>query len=135
MTAMAIRKANELLQQQSADNNFDNNFYRPNYFAAHEYVRKDVFEARMDRMEALLKQTVTEMKYDNLTLKTELKDDMKNLRAELKDLRTELKNDIKVLDTKIDAKETKFGIYLTLLGMLLSVFIFIAPFLRDFLNK
>lgn len=79
------------------------------------FIRKDVFDARMDRMEMLLEKTLTEMradnerfraeiKADNEKLRTELKADTNNLRAELKtdmnNLRTELKADINNLSAK-----------------------------------
>ncbi|MBQ6909526.1 MAG: hypothetical protein IJQ29_05370 [Synergistaceae bacterium] len=68
------------------------------------FIRKDVFEARMDRMEMLLEKTLTEMRADNERFRAEIKADNEKLRTELKtdmnNLRTELKTDISSLSSK-----------------------------------
>ena len=57
-----------------------------------EFVKKEVFDARMDRMEALLEKTLTEMKMDN-----------EKLHSEMNELRSELRSEIRMLDTRVDA--------------------------------
>ena len=140
-------------------------FFSHPAMAVNEYVRKDVFAARMDRMEALLAQTLAEIRLDNVKLRSELKDEMKSLRTELKDdikslrsglkdemkslhtelkddmksLRTELKDDIKgvrselkediselrgdirVINARLDTQQTKFGWYLAIFGLIITV--------------
>ena len=119
-----------------------------------EYVRKDVFDARMDRIEALLAQTLAEIRLDNVKLRSELKDEMKSLHTELKDdiksvrselredkkslrgelkediksLRSELKedinelrSDIRVINARLETQQTKFGWYLTIFGLIITV--------------
>ena len=88
------------------------------------YVRKDVFEARMDRMEMLLEKTVTEikayvdnsinemkaenaqlrneLKAENTQLRNELKAENAQLRKEIQDTRSELKKEIQ--DTRTELK-------------------------------
>ena len=100
--------------------------------AMNEYVRKDVFAARMDRMEALLAQTLAEIRLDNVKLRSELKDAMKSLHSELKDdikgVRSELKediselrSDIRVINARLDTQQTKFGWYLAIFGLIITV--------------
>ena len=57
-----------------------------------EFVKKEVFDARMDRMEALLEKTLIEMKADN-----------EKLHSEMNELRSELRSEIRMLDTRVDA--------------------------------
>ena len=47
------------------------------------YVLKDVFDARMDRMEMLLEKTLLEMKADNEKLRSEMKAENEKLRNEM----------------------------------------------------
>ena len=82
-----------------------------------EFIRKDVFDARMDRMEALLEKTLIEIKADNERLRSEMKADNERLRSEMKAdnerLRSELKEDIgalrgevRALDARVDMLQT-----------------------------
>ncbi len=52
---------------------------------AEEFVNKEVFDARMDRIEAIVEKALIEMKADN------------------EKLRSELKTEIRMLDTRVDA--------------------------------
>ena len=60
-----------------------------------EYVLKEVFDARMDRMEMLISKNFSELKSEIQALRTETKGDIQALRAEAKGglqaLRTETK--------------------------------------------
>ncbi|MBR1672202.1 MAG: DUF1640 domain-containing protein [Fretibacterium sp.] len=67
---------------------------------ADEYVRKEIFDARMDRMEALLEKTLIEMKSEVNQLRTE----MNQLRTEMNQLRTEVKADIGQLRADVRAE-------------------------------
>lgn len=80
------------------------------------YVRKDVFEARMDRMEMLLEKTVTdiksyvdnsinEMKAENAKFRDEMKAENAQLRKEIQDTRNELK--IEIDGVRKDLQETR----------------------------
>ena len=99
------------------------------------YVRRDVFEARMDRMEMLLEKTVLEIKsyVDKSTGETkvyvekavgEMKSEIGGLKAEI----VEVKNDVKVLTARVDSMENVlywglglFGIILALAALLPSI--------------
>lgn len=114
------------------------------------YIRRDVFEARMDRMEMLLEKTVLEIKsyVDKSTgetrtyveksiggLRDEVKSEIGGLRDEVKSetgsLRAEiveLKNEVKVLTARVDSMENVlywglglFGLILTLAALLPSI--------------
>ena len=99
---------------------------------ADEYVKKEVFDARMDRMEALLEKTLIEMKADNEKLRSEvsgaitqmkadnekLRSEMNGLRSEVngaitqmkadnEKLRSEMRNDIGRLEAKIEVQGTR----------------------------
>ena len=90
---------------------------------ADEYVKKEVFDARMDRMEALLEKTLIEMKADNEKLRSEMnglrsevnsavaqmKADNEKLRSELKAEILEVKGSINVLKTRMDGMDTRIG--------------------------
>ena len=60
-----------------------------------EFIRKDVFDARMDRIEALLEKTLIEIKADNERLRNEMKGEMAELRNELKGDNERLRNELK----------------------------------------
>ena len=68
-----------------------------------EFVKKEVFNARMDRMEALLEKTLIEMKADNEKLRSEVNAAINGMKAENEKLRSELKTEIRMLDTRVDA--------------------------------
>ena len=57
-----------------------------------EFVNKEVFDARMDRMEAIMEKTLMEMKADNEKLRSEVKEEVNGLRSE-----------IRMFDTRVDA--------------------------------
>ncbi len=80
------------------------------------YVRQDVFNARMDRLEILIEKNGTELKAyvdnalngvkgDMQNLRTELKGDVQSLRTELNDFRTEMKGDIQNLRAEVRVLE------------------------------
>ena len=103
------------------------------------YVRRDVFEALMDRMEMLLEKTVLEIKsyVDKSTGETRiyvekaiggLRDEMKSEIGGLKAEIVEVKNDVKVLTARVDSMENVlywglglFGIILALAALLPSI--------------
>ena len=110
------------------------------------YVRRDVFEARMDRMEMLLEKTVIEIKayVDKSTgetktyvekaiggLRDEVKSEIGGLRAEFGSLRAEfgslraevveVKNEVKVLTARVDSMENVLYWGLGLFGIILAV--------------
>ncbi|MBQ7154397.1 MAG: hypothetical protein IJR85_02440 [Synergistaceae bacterium] len=87
---------------------------------ANDYVRKEVFDARMDRMEMLLEKTVMEIKsyVEKTTGETkayvekttgELKTYVEQSTGELKAEIGEIRNDIKVLSTRVDSLEHVIG--------------------------
>ena len=106
-----------------------------------EFVRKDVFEARMDRMEMLMEKTLMEMKADNEKLRSELSTAVSGMRADNEKLRSEVKaevldirGDIRTLNARIDGLQT--GVYwgFTVLALLFG-FVTFAPSITDFLRN
>ena len=121
-----------------------------------EYVRKDVFEAHMQRIDQrfdaiqmLMEKTLAEMKADNEKLRMEMKADNEKLRTEMMGIVTKLDNkiensniqlrsEIRVLDTRINDLQTTVywgfaivGIFVALLGF----FITFAPSIWGMLKK
>ena len=115
---------------------------------AEEFVRKDVFDARMDRMEALLEKALLEMKADNEKLRrevstsiSEVKADNERLRSEMRENNTRLEAKIEVLGTRIDALDTRIDSVQTtvywgfaLMGLILAFTTF-APALLEFVKS
>ena len=124
--------------------------------AGAEYVRKDVFDARMDRMDMLMEKTLTEIKADNEKLRSEVKAAVDGLRSEVNtaigELRSEMREndaqiraEIKVLDSRIDGLNMRIdGVNMrvdtlqttvywgfTLMGLILA-FAVLVPSLLDF---
>lgn len=98
-----------------------------------DYVRKDTFDAHMQRIEALMERNLIEQRAMNERLNTkldslrdEMKRDVTNLRTELKgdmaSLRTELKGDIKALDAKVYALEGRLSQNLVITGIIVTIF-------------
>ena len=120
------------------------------------YVRRDVFEARMDRMEMLLEKTVLEIKsyVDKSTgetriyvekaiggLRDEVKSEISSLRDEVKSeisgLRAEVQrngSDIRVLTARVDSLENVFYWGLSGFGIILASAV-ILPAIIGFLKK
>lgn len=117
-----------------------------------EYVKKDVFDARMDRMEALLEKTLIEIKSEVGQLRSEMKEsntqlrsEMNQLRSEMGQLRTEVRSEIgqvhteiRRLDSRIDSVQATvywgfalMGLFVTMLGF----FITFAPSIWGMLRK
>ena len=61
---------------------------------AEEFVNKEVFNARMDRMEAIMEKTLMEMKADNEKLRGEFNTLRAEVRADINELRGEVRADI-----------------------------------------
>ena len=64
-----------------------------------DFIRKDVFDARMDRMEMLLEKTLTEIKADNENLRNDMK-------TEIARLETKIEKEVARLETKIEKEVT-----------------------------
>ena len=84
--------------------------------AGAEYVRKDVFDARMDRMEMLMEKTLTEIKADNEKLRSEMK---------------VLDSRIDGLNMRVDTLQTTVYWGFALMGLILA-FAVLVPSLLDF---
>ena len=81
-----------------------------------DYIRKEVFDARMDRMEALLEKTVYEIKIENEKFRaenekfrSEIKADIQNLASDVKVLETRVTELDKRMDTRFGEMDTRFG--------------------------
>ena len=123
-----------------------------------EFVKKEVFDARMDRMEALLEKTLTEMKMDNEKLRSEVssavskmqadneklrsenKEEISGLRSEMRENNARLEAKIEVVNTRIDALSTRIDSVQTtvywgfaLMGLILAFTTF-APALLEFVK-
>ena len=70
---------------------------------AEEFVNKEVFDARMDRIEAIVEKALIEMKADNEKLRSEVNAAINGMKADNEKLRSELKTEIRMLDTRVDA--------------------------------
>ena len=68
-----------------------------------EFVKKEVFDARMDRMEALLEKTLTEMKMDNEKLRSEVSSAVSKMQADNEKLRSENKEEISGLRSEVSS--------------------------------
>lgn len=69
-----------------------------------EYIRKEVFDARMDRMEALLEKTVYEIKIENEKFRSENEKFRSEIKADIQKLDSNIQNlasDVKVLETRV----------------------------------
>lgn len=98
------------------------------------FIRKDVFDARMDRMEMLLEKNLTEMRAENEKFRTEI-------RAENEKFRTEMKAEIKILDERINSVGARVDVMQTtiywgfaFLTIVLAMTTF-APALLDFIKS
>ena len=72
-----------------------------------EFVRKDIFDARMDRMEALLEKTLFEMKADNERLRSEVNSAVSQMKADNEKLRSEIRENNLRLEAKIEAQSIR----------------------------
>lgn len=86
------------------------------------YVRQDVFNARMDRMEMLLEKTITEIKADNEKSRTELKAEIKMLDER-----------INSVNARVDSVQTTVYWGFTVLTLFLALTTF-APALLEFIK-
>ena len=127
------------------------------------YVRRDVFEARMDRMEMLLEKTVLEIKsyVDKLTgetkayvekaigglrdevrsevgsLRTEMQSEIGGLKKETGGLRAEIaevKNEVKGLSARVQAVENTLSWWIGLFAILIALLAFATP-IADSIKK
>ena len=106
-----------------------------------DYVRKDVFDARMDRMEMLMEKTLMEMKTDNEKLRSEVSAAISEMKADNEKLRSEmnqkfgsLQTEIRVFDARMDGLVSRIdGIQTTVYWGFAIVAIVIAflPTIQD----
>ena len=68
---------------------------------AEEFVSKEVFDARMDRMEAIMEKTLMEMKADNEKLRSEFSTFRAEVRADI----NEIRGDVHALTAHIQSLE------------------------------
>ena len=110
-----------------------------------EYVSKEVFDARMDRMEALLEKTLIEVTSEVGQLRADMETKMSQLRADVNDKFGTLQSEIRVLDTRINGLDSRIDSVQTtvywgfaLMGLfvaLLGFFITFAPSIWGMLRK
>ncbi|MBQ6434929.1 MAG: hypothetical protein IJJ09_02905, partial [Synergistaceae bacterium] len=100
-----------------------------------EYIRKEVFDARMDRMEALLEKTVYEIKIENEKFRaenekfrSEIKADIQNLASDVKVLEIRVTELDKRMDTRFSEMDKRISglertVYwiLTVVGLVLAL--------------
>ena len=101
---------------------------------AEEFVNKEVFDARMDRMEALLEKTLTEMKMevsaavsgmraDNEKLRSEVKEEVNGLHNEIGGLRAEIRvvdERVNSVNARIDSVQNTVYWGFALMGLILA---------------
>ena len=128
-----------------------------------DYVRRDVFDAHMQRidqrfdslekrmderfdaMRIFMEKTLTEMKADNARVLNEMKADNAQLRSEMQESNSQLRSEIRVLDTRIEALNTRIDSVQTtvywgfaLMGIvvaMLGFFITFAPSIWGILRR
>ena len=71
---------------------------------AEEYVTKEVFDARMDRMEALLEKTLIEMKADNEKFRRELRENVVRLESKINAVNDNLELKINAVNSELGTK-------------------------------
>ena len=115
---------------------------------AEEFVNKEVFDARMDRMEALLEKTLTEMKMevsaavsgmraDNEKLRSEVKEEVNGLHNEIGGLRAEIRvvdERVNSVNARIDSVQNTVYWGFALMGLILAFTTF-APALAEFVKN
>ena len=101
---------------------------------ADEFVRKDVFDARMDRLENIISE-------NNARLEAKIDSAIKELRGEIRENITKLEAKIEVQSTRIDAlnmriESVQTSVYwgLAIMGLILAFATFI-PSILDFLRN
>ena len=91
-----------------------------------EFVIRREFETRMNYHEKILDErtnAIQAMMEKNLA---EIKLEFANLRSEVKSEISDIKGDVKALNAKVDAIQMKFGRYLVLFGVAVSIALFLA---------
>ena len=110
-----------------------------------DYVRADVFNARMDRMEAILEKSVMEMKADIERFRSEIRAEIGGLRSEMKaeigGLRGEtreeiggLRGEIRVLDARLNSLETTVYWGFAIIAFILAFSAFV-PAITEFFRS
>ena len=101
---------------------------------ADEFVRKDVFDARMDRMEALLEKTLNEMKADNEILRSELRENNARIEGKIEALTQRVDQNFAFLNMRIESVQTSVYWGLAIMGLILAFATFI-PSVLEFLKN
>ena len=109
------------------------------------YVRKDVFEARMDRMEALIDKAVTEMKAENDKFRNEMKGEFAAFKDEIGtkiqnvlDEINNLKTEIRVLEIRVSELDKRISIIETIVYWIFAIVsvmlasLALTPLVREF---
>ena len=77
-------------------------FIREPYSPENEFVRKDTFDAHMQRIETLIKLNMAEQKAMNESLNAKIDNVNESLNAKIDGVRNELKGDIRVLQEQLN---------------------------------
>ena len=101
---------------------------------AEEFVRKDVFDVRMDRMEALLEKTLTEIKADNEKLRSEMRENNARIEGKIEALTQRVDQNFAFLNMRIESVQTSVYWGLAIMGLILAFATFI-PSVLDFLKN
>ena len=103
-----------------------------------EFLTRREFETRMNyhekildertiAIQAMMEKNLAEMK----AVISDIRADFSNFRSEVKTEISDIKGDVKALNAKVDAIQMKFGWYLVLFGVAVSIALFLA---QKFLN-
>ncbi len=122
------------------------------------YVRKDVFEARMDRMEALIEKAIMEMKAENEKFRSEMRSENEKFRNEIRgeisvfkdeigtklqnvlDEINNLKTEIRVLEIRVSELDHRISIIETIVYWIFAIVsvmlasLALIPIVREFRN-
>ena len=79
-------------------------------------------QAMMEKNLAEMKSVVSDIRTDFANFRSEVRSDISNIRGDVNDM----KGDMKALNAKVDAIQMKFGWYLVLFGVAVSVALFVA---------
>ena len=109
------------------------------------YVRKDVFEARMDRMEALIEKAVMEMKAENEKFRNEIRGEISVFKDEIGtklqnvlDEINNLKTEIRVLEIRVSELDHRISIIETIVYWIFAIVsvmlasLALTPIVREF---
>ena len=103
-------------------------------------ARFDRFEALMDRNMAAQRELITQVAGKIDVILSQIKKDVENNSGDIREMKkdinaisgevSEIKGNVKALSARVDTQQTKFGWYLTIFGLIITVVIAAIQFLK-----